>query len=110
MKLYEVIFRSSHSDQPEKDTIYLVRARDFQEAIDEVSTNASPSHHGGKRFPLAHFVYEIGEDLSLFPEDHPRILRGPYIASAYNRGWRAWHRKIEGSDYTREWEEERHVS
>jgi len=71
VKLYEVIFHGSHGDQPNKDTIYLVRAQDFKMAVDEVSTNASPSHHGGKRFPLAHVVYEVGEDLSLSPSTPP---------------------------------------
>ena len=75
MKLYEVIFWGSHGDRPNKDTIYLVRAQDFKAAVDEVSTNASPSHHGGERFPLAHVVYEVGEDLSLSPEDHPPDYR-----------------------------------
>ncbi len=110
MKLYEVIFWGSDGSHPSKDTIYLVRAHDFKAAVDEVRTNASSSHHDGQRFPLAHVVYEVGEDLSVLPEDHARILRGPYVESAYNRGWRAWHRKIEGSDYTTEWEEETHVS
>ena len=106
MKLYEVIFWGSHGDRPNKDTIYLVRAQDFKAAVDEVSTNASQNHHGGERFPLGHVVYEVGEDLSLSPEDHPRILRGPYFESAHNRGWKSWRRRIEGSDYARDWEEE----
>jgi hypothetical protein len=106
MKIYEVIFWASEGDQPEKDTIYLVRAPDFRTAVSEVSNNSSPSHHGGKRFPLAHVVYEVGTDLSLNQEDYPKVLRGPYFESAYNRGWRAWHRKTEGSDYTNDWQEE----
>ncbi len=108
MKIYEVIFWGSHGERPNKDTIYLVRAEDFKAAVEEVAKNASPRDHGGERFPLAHVVYEVGEDLSPSPEDQPRILRGPYFESAYNRGWKAWHRKIEGSDYTKEWEEEAH--
>ena len=110
MKLYEVVFHSSTGDRPEKDTIYLVRAPDFMSAVEEVSNNASPSSHDGKRFPLAHVVFEMGSDLSLHPEAHPRILRGPFVESAYNCGWRAWRRKFEGSDYTREWEEEADAS
>jgi hypothetical protein len=106
MRLYEVIFWGSHRDRPHKDTIYLVRAEDFKGAVEEVSTNASPINHGGKRFPLAHAVYEVGSDLSPSAAGCPRILRGPYFESAYNHGWKAWHRKLEGSDYTREWEEE----
>jgi hypothetical protein len=109
MKIYEVIFWGSHGDRPNKDTIYLVRAENFKSAIEEVSTNASARDHGGEKHPQAHVVYEVGEDLSLSHKDHPRILRGPYFESAYNRGWKAWYRKIEGSGYTKEWEES-HVS
>jgi|ERR1041385_4742198 hypothetical protein len=110
MNLYEVIFSGSQGDRPERDTIYLVRAPDFTSAVAEVSNNASPAHHEGKGFPLAHVVFEIGKDLSLHPEQHPRILRGPFFESAYNRGWRAWRRKLQGSDYTKEWEEETDAS
>jgi len=106
MKIYEVVFWGSFGDRPEKDTIYLVRAPDFLTAVEEVSNNSSPNNHDGKQFPLAHAVYEIGEDLSLTPEDHPRILRGPYFEAAYNRGWRAWQRRIVGPDYTKDWEEQ----
>jgi hypothetical protein len=109
MKLYEVIFWNSHSERPNKDTIYLVRAPDFMSAVEEVATNSSPSDHSGNKVRLAHVVYEIGEDLSIRPESHPRILRGPYFESAYNRGWKAWHRQIEGTEYTREWKEEIHA-
>ena len=105
MNLYEVIFWGALGREDDADTIYLVRAPDFRAAIDEVATNASPTHHGGKR-PLAHAVYEVGSDLSSSAGDRPRILRGPYFQSAYNYGWKAWHRRIEGSDYTSEWHEE----
>lgn len=109
MKLFEVIFWNSHSERPNKDTIYLVRAPDFMRAVEEVAINSSPSNHGGDKIRLAHVVFEIGEDLSPGAvQDHPRILRGPYFASAYNHGWRAWHRQIEGAEYTREWKEETH--
>jgi hypothetical protein len=59
MKLYEVIFWNSHTERPNKDTIYLVRAQDFMAAIHEVATNSSPSHHGGDKIRLAHVVYEV---------------------------------------------------
>jgi len=110
MKLYEVIFWGSRGNGDAEDTIYFVRAPDFRAAVDEVSTNASPSYHGGERFPLAHVVYEVGSDASLSGESRQQILRGPYFQHAYNHGWRAWHRKIEGSDYTRDWEEETHAA
>ncbi len=105
MKLYEVICHGAHGRGDDADTIYLVRAPDFRTAVEQVTTNASLKHHGGNTaFP--HVVYEIGTDLSLHPENHPRILRGPYFQCAYNRGWRAWYRKIEGSEYTKDWQEE----
>jgi hypothetical protein len=53
MKLYEVIFWGSHGNGDAEDTIYLFRAPDFRAALDEVSTNASPSNHGGERFASA---------------------------------------------------------
>jgi hypothetical protein len=111
MKLYEVIFWNSDTEKPNKDTIYLVRAQDFMTAVREVATNSSPSHHGGDKIRLAHVVYEVGEDLaSLASMDHPRILRGPYFESAYNRGWKSWHRQRVGTKYGREWKEEVHAA
>lgn len=106
MKLYEVIFNGVSGREDDADAVYLVRAEDFKAAIEEVANNASKKHHHPSA-PLPHVVYEIGEDLSYGAENHPLILRGPYFQSAYNRGWRAWYRKVEGAGYTNEWEEER---
>lgn len=106
MKLFEVIFWGSHGDGNSEDTIYLVRAPDFRSAVDDVQRNASARDHNGESGPLPHVVYEVGTDLSPYADSNPRILRGPYFAHAYNFGWRAWHRKIKGSGYAREWEEE----
>jgi hypothetical protein len=39
MKLLEVIFWGSEGDAPNKNTIYLVGAPDFQTAVGEVSCN-----------------------------------------------------------------------
>src|SRR5437867_13158712 len=105
MKIYEVIFWGATGRSDDADTIYLVRAGDFRAAIKEVATNASPKHHS-EQLLVAHVVYEVGTDLSSNSEDGPRILRGPYFQSAYNHGWKAWHRKLEGPNYTNEWEEE----
>lgn len=111
MNLYEVIFWGAEGRDDDADTIYLVRASDFRSAVEFVSVNASPSHHSGERFPLAHVVYELGSDASPHAETSGTlILRGPYFQSAYNYGWRAWNRKLEGSDYTKEWEEATHVA
>lgn len=107
MNLYEVVFWGSHGDGHVEDTIYLVRAPDFRAAVEDVQCNGSPCKHTGRADSLAHVVYEVGTDLSPYAETNPRILRGPYFASAYNFGWRSWSRRIEGSDYTREWVEDR---
>ena len=105
MNLYEVIFWGLRGNADAEDTIYLVRALDCLSAVEDVQRNASPNDHNGEMSPLAHVVYEIGTDLSPSAQSDPQILRGPYFAFAYNRGWRAWRRTIEGSSYTTEWEE-----
>ena len=106
MKLFEVIFWGSHGDGDAEDTIYLVRAPDFMAAVEAVQRNASPIDHVGERLPLAHVVYEIGSDSSPCGEAHPRILRGPYFAFAYNFGWKAWNRQMDDTGYSNEWEEQ----
>jgi hypothetical protein len=112
MNLYEVIFYSSYGKTDgDDDTIYLVRAPDFQAAVQAVYINASSRNHGGTRFPLADVVHEIGSDSSpRADESDTRILRGPYLQPAYNDGWRAWQRKIEGAKKTEDWEEVNHVA
>lgn len=106
MKLFEVIFWGSQGGEDAKDAIYLVRAPDFQTAIEAVQRNASPSDLNRERFSMVDVVYEIGADLSECADSNPRILRGPFFAHAYNFGWRSWHRKIEESGSTYEWEEQ----
>ena len=106
MKIYEVIYWGSHGDGDAEDTIYLVRASDFRAAVEHVQRNLSASDHNGETGLWAHIVYEIGVDLSPSADsDHPRTLRGPYFKFAYNFGWKSWKRKIEGSEFTNEWEE-----
>ena len=112
MNLYEVVFWGSYGKtEGDEDTIYLVRAPDFRAAVEEVRNNASRTDHGGQRGPLAHVVYEIGVDSSAYANaTGPRILHGPYIQCAYNYAWRSWERKIEGAEYTQEWEEKPYVA
>jgi hypothetical protein len=111
MNLYEVIFRSSYGKTGgDDDTIYLVRAPDFQTAVQEVWTNASSKNHGGERYPLADYVHELGPDSSPHADKSgTQILRGPYLQCAYNYGWRAWRRKIDGATKTKDWEAVSHV-
>ena len=104
MRLFEVIFWGSRGNRDAEDTIYLVRAVDFRAAIEVVRHNALSSNHHGDSSPLAHVVHEIGVDSSPHA-NRTQILRGPYFAFAYNYGWRAWHRRMEGSSSTDEWEE-----
>lgn len=99
MKLYEVIFWGSRGDANAEDTIYLVRARDFRTAADFVSLHASFSDHCGARGPAADIVHELGTDTSFGSGSATQILRGPYFAFAYNRGWRAWRRERGGADW-----------
>jgi hypothetical protein len=103
MNLYEVIYSGTLGQcDDDSSTIFLVRAFDFQAALEEVALNGIRQKNR-----LARIVYEIGQDLTTHPEDSPRILRGPYFARAYNYGWKSWEPKIAGSDYTDEWEEKR---
>jgi hypothetical protein len=110
MNLYEVIFwGTGQKRDDDADTIYLVRAPDFRAAVEFVQNNSALSDHG-EPHSLAHVVYEIGIDRSAYADAAgTQILRGPYFQCAYNFAWRAWERKIAGSDYTREWEEKAYV-
>lgn len=105
MNLYEVVCFGPPDPMDDSDMIYLVRASDYRSASDEVQLNASPSNHGG-RPPNPHTVYELGSEQTRMVETAPRIMRGPYRQCAYNYGWRAWHRRIEGANFTNEWQEE----
>ena len=110
MNLYEVIYWGSQGDGNAEDTIYLVRASDFHEAVEHTQRNLSASDHNGETGILADVVYEIGIDLSPFAvSNHPCTLRGPYFEFAYNSGWKSWKRKLEGSEYTNEWIEDTDV-
>jgi hypothetical protein len=106
VNLYEVIFwGTGQKRDDDADTIYLVRAPDFRTAVEFVQSNSSPKDHGEKH-SLAHIVYEIGTDSSAHADaTGAQILRGPYFQCAYNYAWKAWERKIEDAEYTREWEE-----
>jgi hypothetical protein len=89
MKLYEVIFWGG---QGERDSIYLVRAPDHLAAVEALSGNTSPRNHRGIKFPVPHAIHELGVETTLNAEEAPKMLRGPYVESAYNHGWRYWRR------------------
>jgi hypothetical protein len=123
--LYEVVFFNSLSPEPSHDTIYLVSARTFEEAVEEVCLNASKANHSEGHFwiwhpkemspqiiskpvrgLLPHWVFEIGIFKPYGHEERPRILRGPYFQPAYNYGHRRWAREFTGTDYGDKWVED----
>ena len=105
MKLYEVIFYGSHGDGNAEDTIYLVRANTFPNAVELASAFARAENHNGEHLPEADVVHEIGTDSSFNAGDNrERVLRGPYFFHAINYGWKHWQRKLESKD----WEEVKH--
>lgn len=106
MNIYEVVYWSSHGNMNSEDTIYLVRASDSQSAVDEVRRNAFSDDHNGVAFPLPDAVYELGVDLSPPAYSSPRLLRGPYYATAHNFGWKMWLRKSRESGRVSEWDQE----
>ena len=102
MNIYEVVFYHSIK-VPDEDTVYLVRAPDFQTAIKEVQINASPSDHGELEMPLADAVYEVGMDLYGKRDPNPRILLGPHSMTAFNFGWKQWSRKVDDDPNANIW-------
>lgn len=107
MNIYEVIYWGSPGTRDKEDTIYLVRAERFLDAVEITQQYAKPTDHGGENWRLPDVVYEIGRDLSLGLEKFPHILRGPYYAKAFNFGWRYWDRSAEDGTDTNEWRERR---
>src|SRR5215469_2427778 len=101
MNLYEVIFCDSGKERnDDADTIYLVRAPDFQTAVG-LFTDTMGKH------PLPDRVHEIGVDLSPSADEAgAMVLRGPYIQCAYTYGWKAWNRKVNDGKKMNEWEED----
>jgi len=109
MHLYEVVHWGSHGNGDAEDTIYLVRATHYREAVDLVFSNASPSDHNGVHNPISHTVYEIGTDSSSLTDHTPVILRGPYFAYAHNHGWKSWSRVFGSDGYLDQWELDSHA-
>ena len=63
MNLYEVVFLGTQGQtNDDSDTLFLVRAKDFQSALDEACLNGKPD-----MLPVV--VFEIGHDLTKYPED-----------------------------------------
>ena len=81
------------------DTCFLVRAERVEEAArlaDVELAAAAPERVP----PRADVVHLLGDSRST--ETEPRILRGPWLENAFNRGWRVWQRERD-SDAWIEW-------
>ncbi len=95
MSLFEIVRWGNESDDPltggpdGPDTCFLVRAATLEAAVAlvDVLLSRRPSERVRSQAQLA---YLIGEDAGT--DATPRILRGPYLQSAYNHGWRQWMR------------------
>jgi hypothetical protein len=107
MNIYEVIYWGSPGKRDKEDTIYLIRADNFSDAIGITQQFAKPKDHGGESSPLPSVIYEIGQDLSVGLETFPRVLRGPYFDKAFNFGWRYWDRRAEDGSETDVWHEKK---
>lgn len=103
MNLYEIIRWGNDSDCPftggpnGPDTCFLVRA-------DTVEAAAGLADRELARMPStqvrdwAGAVYLLGADGGT--DATPRVLRGPYIQSAYCYGWRQWQRETQDGQWT----------
>ena len=108
MYLYEVIRwgNDAPDDDPTggpdgPDTCFLVRAGSLEEAaalVDVVLKRLPQQNKRVSRYARA--LYLLGTDSGSSTE--ARVLRGPYIQSAYNYGWQIWHR----DDPDGTWEEQ----
>jgi hypothetical protein len=106
MKLYEILFLDRRDPDGDRDAIFLVRARDLNEAV---SLAKSARRHNESFKP--HIAFEIGTESSIREHQEPKVLRGPYYECGFNFGWREWRRKGEPYDTDNEadiWEEVKH--
>lgn len=101
LNLYEVIYWGVPEQQDEhddRDTMYLVAAKDYQGAVDMVDANATHCPYNEDR-PKPDVVQEIANNLTR-PET-TKLLRGPYFQYGVLFGHRAWERDHE----TGQWKE-----
>ncbi|MDN3918722.1 DUF6678 family protein [Roseateles violae] len=95
LNLYEVVRWGNESDDPVTggpngpDTCFLVRAESVEAAAQLVDRELArmPSEFVQ---PFASLVHLLGTERA--SESTPRVLRGPYVQSAYGHGWRSWNR------------------
>lgn len=102
MKLYEVVRWGNDAADADDggpngpDTCFLVQTdtpADAARLADAELLAAAPVRVP----PRADVVHLLGESAS--SEVGPRIVRGPYLEHAFNRGWRAWQRDRGADDW-----------
>jgi hypothetical protein len=104
MNLYEVLFYDTRDRSSDTDMIFLVRAPDFQAAIEEALKNGAPEH----RSRLPHSAFELGTEVrTRFNLPEVRVLRGPYFECGFNFGWREWRRDTQEGPWNEGWQEEK---
>ena len=104
MDLYEVIRWGNDDDDPMTggpdgwDTCLLVRADSVEEAAALADRVLTASTRPGQRVAgWAAAVYLLGTDAGA--DATARVLRGPYVESAYRHGWRHWYRDDPGAPW-----------
>lgn len=97
MELYEVIRWGNDDDDPVTggpngwDTCLLVRAASVEDAAALADRALAASARPGQRVAdWTAAVYLLGTDAGT--DATARVLRGPYVESAYRHGWRHWYR------------------
>ncbi|QNP41719.1 hypothetical protein [Lysobacter solisilvae (ex Woo and Kim 2020)] len=102
MHLYEVIRWGNPSDDPHTggpnghDTCFLVRAASL-EAAAALADGELRFVAGAGLADWAEVAYLLGDDTGT--DGTARVLRGPYIQSAYRHGWRQWNRAGPGEPW-----------
>ena len=105
MQLFEMIRWGNDLDDPMisgpngLDTCFLVRALSIESAAiladAELRNTASAEIRA-----WTNCAYLLGDALGDDPSE--RVLRGPYLQSAYNHGWQQWLREDRDSDWQRQ--------
>ncbi|PWF55100.1 hypothetical protein [Massilia glaciei] len=99
MNLYEAIRWGNDGDDPltggpnGPDTCLIVRAETPEQA-----SILADAELAALRAGWTSALYLLGQDLG--SDSTPRVLRGPYIQSAYCHGWRQWQRQSRTDPWT----------
>lgn len=71
------------------DALYLVAAKDFEDAVLHVLPNQTHLDSRADQQPMPDVVQELGN--TELAEHYTQILRGPYFAHAYEFAKRRWY-------------------